>query len=278
MRRATMSESPGLDKILLAPALKATAYGVDTALRTAARVIGAEPVYDAVAAQVPVDNSDNPVHSLRIWFKGFIPEAKIAGPPFTECFLGDNRTESADRAASARMHSEIFLEGLNTAHPTMTETHRCGESVRVDCDSGEVLDSATASTDGMRFYNYRYPGAEVFDWNYSYPPAANPGTIIVPKTAPLSVDYVGLASNPLLPSPASDVEAHIELDLPTGLLTVSGAVDDFPAFEGYALVNERHGPIALFSFAVGGPPSQLVGGPTRPFAKTINVAAYAVRG
>lgn len=261
----------GLEKFIFGPAIKATAYGVEAALKTAARAVG--DLGEAAAA-----SAANPVMSVRIWFKAFIPQAELRLPPY-DCFLGDNRSFSSDRDASARMQSEVLLQDLNTANPRMTESHRCGLTRRVDCNSGELIDSGTSATDGMRFHNFRFPGAEVYNWSEPHPPAANPGTIIVPATAPVSIDYRGIAADPLVPiAPQIDLDAHIELDQSTGVLTVTGWADEYPAFEGYLLVNEHYGPITLFTLDGDDRLLAIVGAARRRFSRAMNLRSEVAQG
>ena len=231
------------------------------------------------AAETPATPDEGyPLQSVRVWLKAFIPGPKLRVPGY-DCFLGDDRRFSSDIGASARMHSEIFIDGLNTDKPSMSEVHRCGLTRRVDCDTGDDINSDTASADGMRFYNFRYPGAEVYDWNEPQPPAANPGTIIVPLDAPVSVDYNGIAADPLVAiAPMIDFKAHIEIDLNGGILSISGAVDDYPAFEGYALINEKHGPFVLFEMDAGDFPLSLAGGATRNFNQNLSIGSYVALG
>lgn len=273
-----MSDGDGLDKFVFGPALKATAYGVGAALNIAARAVGLGG--DGTGQSNPAAPVGKPLISIRIWFKAFIPSAKVTGPPgFDICFLGDNRSFSPDRSAPARTHSEVFLNNLNSAMPTMTQTHRCGLTRRAECDTNQVIETGTAPTDGMTFFNFRYPGAEVYDWDQQHPPAANPGTIVIPATAPVSVDYRGIASDPLVPvAPMIDIHAHIEVDLRTGQVTVSGEVDEYPAFECYMLVNEQHGPIPVFAFTAADSLLAIIGGANRPFSKTISVGSYVSSG
>jgi hypothetical protein len=217
----------------------------------------------------------HPLHTIRVWFKAFIPQFELRVPGY-DCFKGDDRSYSSDRMAPARLHSEVLLENLHTAVPTMTETHWCGLTRQVDCDSEALIYSARAGTEGMRFYNFRYPGAVVFDWTEPHPPPARPPEITVGPSEPLSLDYSGAASDPLvLLAPFVDMWAHIELDLQSGFLTVNGKVDDYPAFEGYVTVNEKHGPFNVFALDGEDWAASLIGGANRPFRKTISLDSSA---
>ena len=208
------------------------------------------------------------VDVLHIWFKSFIPDRTVDGPPLTDCFLGDNRGFSSDIGASARIHSEVTIEGLYTATPVMSQRHWCGESHQVSCDDGTVLQSATADTGGLTFYNFRYPGATVWDWDQPYPPAAHPPEVQVPDTAPISLDYAGSAAMPLLPSPAADIWAHISYDRTYHVLTIEGAVDSYPAYECYVSWYGgpgSGGPETALQVEPAGGPGSLVGAANRPF-------------
>jgi hypothetical protein len=236
----------------------------------------AQAFRDAEAPEPPEEGY--PLTSVRVWLKSFIPGPRLRVPGY-DCFLGDHRRFSSDIAAPARMHSEILITGLDTAMPSMNEEHRCGLTRQVDCDTGAPINSATAPTDGMRFYNFRYPGAEVYDWDQPHPPAANPGTVIVPLDAPVSVDYKGIAADPLVAvAPMIDFEIHLEIDMANGVLNVSGAVDDYPAFEGYALINEKHGPFTLFELDAGEHPLSIAGGATRPISASLSFGSYVALG
>lgn len=211
------------------------------------------------------------LRTLRIWFKTFIPDLVLAGPPGFDCFLGDNRSYSSDLDAPCRMHSELLLSELNTTVPTTEEKHWCGATHQVNCDDESIIDTATAGTEGMKFYNFRYPGAVVWDWSEPHPPPANPGQVTVAETAPVTVDYIGAGANPLVPgAPMIDIEAHISYDLSLGIVTVSGKVDDFPAFEGYISINDGP-PLQLFALDRGASPISLFGGTTRPFYQSFDV-------
>jgi hypothetical protein len=63
--------------------------------------------------------------------------------------------------------------------------------------------------------------------------------------------------------------ATIEFDRNEGTLHVSGAVDAFPAFEGYGMQNENGRVFSLFQIEAGDGPHQLIGGANRPFDVTV---------
>ena len=212
------------------------------------------------------------IHTVRIWFKGFIPQFLIRGPPFYDCFIGDNRTFSSDRKATGRLNSEVLIENLDTPTPTISQTNYSDLTRQVDCDTEAIIDTATPDTSGTRFYNFRYPGAVVWDWPYPYPPAAHPPEITVGESEPVSLDYVGNPTDPLvLFAPYADIWAHIQLDLKSGLLRIAGEVDDWPAFEGYITMNETYGPFNLFTFDGEDWVPSIIGGANRPINSTISL-------
>lgn len=213
-----------------------------------------EPVANAGADTTTSDSSSasssasssegHALHTVRFWVKAFIPQYLLSAPPGYDCFLGDNRSYSSDPAAPCRLHSEVVIRNIDTGAPTMEQNHWCGVTRQVDCDTEAEIATAIQSTERMSFYNLRYSGAIV-----NYPdsrPADEPpipagvDATVVGETSVVSVDYRGAANDPLVPAaPDVDMWLHIELDTNTGVLTVSGAVDDYPAFEGYATVNEH---------------------------------------
>jgi hypothetical protein len=214
------------------------------------------------------------VEVLRIWFNAFIPTAMVDGPPGYDHFSGDDRGFSADPGASARMHSEITIVDLYSAQPSFTQYHSCGTTHEVTAD-GTVIDSATAGTDMMQFYDFRYPGGTVWDWDQSHPPAAHPPEITLPDTAPVTVSYTGKGGNPLVAvAPWIDLWAKISYDRQNHVLSVEGAVDAFPAFEGYAswYGGPGGGHEVLFTLEAGpGGPISLTGSASRPFSTTLGL-------
>jgi len=220
----------------------------------------------------------HPLRTIRLWFKAFIPQAILSGPPGKDCFMGDNRSYSSDPMASARMTSEVVFENLDTPEPMFSQSHRCGLTRQVDCGwwflgggtLGAPIHSATADTRNMRFYNFQKPGVQ-WDWPYPYPPAAHPPERTVEA---YTLSYEGRASDPLVPfAPDINIWAYIQLDLNSGLLSVNGMVDDFPAFEGYVTVNETQGPFGLFALDGEDWVLSLVGPANRPFNNTISLGS-----
>jgi hypothetical protein len=86
-----------------------------------------------------------------------------------------------------------------------------------------------------------------------------------------------LAADPLVPfAPGVDMNAHIEITS-DGFLDVTGMVDGFPAFEGYASINE--GPtVWLFSADGNGSAFDLIGDANRPVSARIGVGGMTTVG
>jgi hypothetical protein len=73
------------------------------------------------------------------------------------------------------------------------------------------------------------------------------------------------------------MEAHIEFDPRTAFLSVSGAVDDYPAYEGYFLVNNQQQADHIFIHDAAAKPRNLVGGANRQFSKTVDLKSYVAQ-
>jgi hypothetical protein len=205
------------------------------------------------------DNQWPPALTVKAWLKAFIPgdypdtidgvgaasgHKLLVGPCswFNDCFHTDNRTFSADIAASCRMHSEFELD---LANHELREVHYCGETVEYDCEAGEVECRATAATTGMRFGNLRWEGQHV-----------------------ILVDVTGFANNPCLRgSPDIGYTGSFAVDLAGQTVTFTGRVHGFPAYEAYAVVNG--GPAAtVFTYGPRGGPSALTGVAADPVTGT----------
>jgi hypothetical protein len=177
--------------------------------------------------------------SVNFWLNAFIPNSAcitkgdlfvVSGPPVPvpRFFTGDQREFSNDVNASARMHSEVRIEGLTGDSPTIAfQTNRCGLSQEVDGD-GNVIGSATANADRMFFTNLR--GSQTTDPE---------GGVVDGIPGSIQIDVVGSAAMPLLAaSPDIDYSGTLIIDRAEGNLLFRGAVSQFPAFEMYFHVND----------------------------------------
>jgi hypothetical protein len=179
--------------------------------------------------------------SIDFWINAFIPNTActlrgdvfvVAGPPIPlpRFFAGDQREFLDDVTASARMHSEVRIEGLATDTPEIRfQKNRCGESHEID-SAGNVIASATASSARMFFANLR--GSQSVDPD---------GGGVIDNGIPGStqVDVVGSAGLPLLgAAPDIDYSGTLIIDRAEGNVLFRGAVSQFPAFEIYFRVND----------------------------------------
>ena len=182
------------------------------------------------------------MNTVRFWINAFIPNSvceqhgdifvgtiPAPGPRF---FAGDQREFSNDLTASARMHSEVLLSGLDGDGFSIApggEIHRTGESLEID-DDGNIINRAQAPNDSMHFLNLR--GSQTIDPN---------GGVIDGIPGSVQIDFVGSASLPLVPAPDIDYSGTLVIDRLEGNVLVSGATNKFPAYEMYSQVDD--GPI-----------------------------------
>ena len=133
--------------------------------------------------------------SIKFWLNAFIPNSAcvqkgdlfVVGNPALGFFTGDQREFSDDVNASARMHSEVRIEGLSTDNPVIAyQKNVCGESHQVD-DDGNIIASATAGSDRMFFTNLR--GSQSVD--------PEGGGVVDGIPGSVQVDAVGSANMPL---------------------------------------------------------------------------------
>src|SRR6266478_4426998 len=199
--------------------------------------------------------------SINFWLNAFIPNSAcitkgdifvVVSPPIPvpRFFAGDQRDFSDDVNASARMHSEVRLEGLSTDAPTIaSQNNVCGESREVDGE-GNIIASATASADRIFFVNLR--GSQSVD--------PDGGGVVDGIPGSIQIDIVGSAGMPLMPSPDIDYSGTLTIDRLEGNLLFKGAVSNFPAFEIYFRVND--GPTGTLAQIQPQIPLDLFGGET----------------
>jgi len=207
------------------------------------------------------------LESITIWLNAFIPNSVCvqkgdlfaievpvpSGTPVPEVrfFTGDQREFSEDINASARMHSEVRIEALSSDVPQLAAQRQiCGESHEVDGD-GNIIASATASTDRMSFFNLR--GSQTIDPN---------GGVIDGIPDSVQIDVAGSASLPLIIAPDIDYSGTFIIDRAEGNVLFRGAVSGFPAFEMYFSVND--GPPVTLAQISPISPIELFGEENRP--------------
>lgn len=187
-----------------------------------------------------------PNHSGKTMLNG-LPESLEWVPNFGGCFVTDQRGFSSNQYASARMHSEAAVTISSSAY-RWSQTHRCGLTVKVDCDNGNERDRATAGTGNMK---------------YSLVSGSNNRVVL---------KYSGQASDPLVTgAPRIDIEGTLTVDRVSRYVEFSGKVDDFPSFEAYFMVNGR-GPYRIGSLdpKPGSNAASLLGGANRGFSGRVS--------
>jgi hypothetical protein len=206
-----------------------------------------------------------PLNSVRLWLNAFIPNSvcevhgdlfAIRIPIVDRLFTGDQREFSDGVDASARMHSEVAIVGLDgESFQVASEVQLCGESHEIDED-GNIIASATAPTDRMKFLNLR--GSQTIDPD---------GGVIDGIVGSVQIDVVGSASLPLIVAPDIDYSGTFIIDRSEGNVLFRGAISGFPAFEFYFQADD--GPVITLGRFNPISPSELFGEEDRP----VNVSA-----
>lgn len=200
-------------------------------------------------------------NTVEIWIQAFIPMTSVNA--LGTCFSGDDRDFSSDHEEQRfRARSEIIVSGFLTQAPESTEFHQCGETRQIDCTTGEVLKTGTASTAKMVFHHFHV--GNTF-------PDAQGGVIDNPNEFCANVLYDGATSNPLLLSPDVDINFFFTIDPVGRTVSARGAVNEFPDYEAYVRVDGGV-PISLFRHRHSlDPVAGLPGGADQSITATINV-------
>lgn len=148
--------------------------------------------------------------------KGWIPREDWM-PGFGPCFATDQRTFNSAQDASAQMHSEARV-GISASGNNWSQAHHCDHTMKIDCDDGVVEDALSAGTDDMVFYLEGSSSRVILDYNGKAKDSL--ATVLSIPVAPLV-----------------DIAGTLTIDRLNKFVEFSGAVDDFPAFEAYALLN-----------------------------------------
>jgi hypothetical protein len=157
----------------------------------------------------------------------------------------DQRTFSNDIHASSRMHSEARLD-LRSRPPALTQWHHCDETLEYDAMSGNKVNRKVGSTTRMSFWMM---------------PQIDPDSVMI--------EFKCAAHNPCAESSAIlgdiDYAGTLRFYPRRRRLELDALIDDFPAFEAYATLNDGAG-VTLFRQL---PPSgntvmNLPGPPRRP--------------
>ncbi len=217
--------------------------------------------------------------TIRFWLNAFIPrdifhkdgslrsrarpnhpdQTMLPGPSwFNDCFSTDNRGFSDDPKASSRMHSELVIT-FRGGRFTSRTTHRCDQTREYDCEDGDLEGSAYGSTVDMAFSAPRA--------HYGRPPDLLRWVLpdLPPRLHTFTTRLRAAANNPLFSgSPNIDYEGQVTcfLTAHAASLTFAGSVDEFPAFEAYATLNDGLPKTLLQRLPPpGNSPADLFGGP-----------------
>ena len=163
-----------------------------------------EPTSDSSHSD-PAPQTNSP-KTIKVWLNTFIPDA-MAKDPAGRCFTGDNRNFSSDVHASSRTHQEIEFDV-----ESLTKTinwRNTGETHRVDCETGNVLETGKAPESSMT-------NGEV----------TRSGEFIL-------VQFKAASQNPLITAPAIDLDVTFRINPATREVWLVGEHDGFPAYEAY---------------------------------------------
>lgn len=199
------------------------------------------------------ESASRTIRTIKLWIKAFIPgtyEQVALVPPggahagktmltssrlVSRTFLTDQRSFSADIHAEARMHSEIEID-VDKGRETF-QFHHCYDTVEVDPRTGEEKCRAQGDTSDMRFYDFK-----VAPDQRRYTVRIKAGS----KNPCVKIGALNLAAN-------LDYEGGITItvgdDPSTAIVTFSGKVEKYPAFEMYASANNGE-PQILFQVGV----------------------------
>jgi hypothetical protein len=141
----------------------------------------------------------------------------------SDCYLTDQRDFSDDIHAKSRMHSEFRID-FTARVPTMTQWHNCDFTTECDCEDGEVECHQQGKTDRMQFR-------------------------LLQTNPTLKISLKGAGNNPCAPTSRLfgdiDYEGTILFDPVSRTIEIDTLIDEFPAFEAYATINDGAG-TALF--------------------------------
>jgi hypothetical protein len=137
------------------------------------------------------------------------------------CYLTDQRNFSNDLWTSSRMHSWVKVD-LSDAEPVLTQHHRCDDLVECDPDSGEVLRKHHGNTSNMRFLL-----------------SATTPTILIQMDCRYSDDLFRTAHG------IGEIEykGTIEIAPAARSIDIDIMICLFPAFEGYAAIDDGPGTV-----------------------------------
>lgn len=182
------------------------------------------------------------IRTIKIWLKAFVPDnyeharsvpghGEHAGKTMlnhlwltNRCFLTDQRTFSSDIHAEARMHSEIEID-VAKAKETY-QFHHCYDTVEVDGRTGEEKCRAQGDTSRMHFEDFTVSEDKRLYSVKIKAASKNPCIKLgVLKITP-NLDYTG------------SISIILSADPSRAIVTFTGNVEKYPAFEMYAAAND----------------------------------------
>ena len=180
------------------------------------------------------------LHFVSFWLNAFIPRdvlgattmllqgeykglTALSGSPR---YLTDQRDFSNDLRASSRMHSFVNVD-FTTSEPVLTQHHRCDDLIRCDPATGEVLNKDRVGTSKMTFSFAATSPNILIQMDCRYGDARS-----VAGHGIGEIEYKGT----------------IEFDPSARSIDIDLMICLFPAFEGYAAINDG-GATVLFRHA-----------------------------
>jgi hypothetical protein len=201
----------------------------------AATGCGVDRVVIWVKAFIPrvVVAKDGSRHTQMIWRGPHQGKTALPGPPNSQCYLTDQRSFSDHIGAAARIHSAVFLDLTAEGGRIRDQIHRCSKTHEVHCRTGKVLCEKTGTIKGRGFHSFKASGdGQVYTF---------------------ALDVA--ASNPCFRVVSPDIDANLRFRVvlnanrTRATISCEGIVDDFPAFEAYAALEDGSPPKQLFVHA-----------------------------
>jgi hypothetical protein len=129
------------------------------------------------------------------------------------------------------MHSEVKVN-FRGSTPTITQWHNCDLTTEVDCEDGTIERTGKGSISRMKFARLSSVGS-----------------------SKIVIKMECAASNPCAPTSRVfgdiDYSGRIMVDATARSIEIDGMIDQFPAFEAYATINDGAG-VTMFQLS---PPS-----------------------
>jgi hypothetical protein len=217
---------------------------------------------DLIAGVLAQAQAAEPLLMVVVWIKAFIPRdvpgysqpapgwgdaTMISDPWIPGCWLTDNRGFDNYGYASARMTSMVAVSPVTMA---VNQLHYCDVTVRINCGDGAISCQGYGDASRMTFSNPRGISQVSFE-----------------------IDLLAAESNPCPPlgiyAPDIDYRGTIYMDFRTRQILFQGYLDQFPAFEMYAMEYQQGSSwrgVPMFNTLPppGAGPSSLFGGANRP--------------